>query len=183
MSEETTKKLFIGICCLTSKRNNPFWEFSLKSRAIPYEEVSWVPPEKYHMSLAFIGEVDEKQENVLRKNLSKLKAKSFDLSFNGTAFLPHACLSVIAELSPRLINLKNAVDSARGNVGELPYHSMFIPHVILGKIDEIGYNYKKFWEEQKFKYATHINCIHLYESIKINGQTEYRILESYLLED
>lgn len=49
----------------------------------------WVPAEQIHLTLAFLGEIDEKASERLIAELARIQSATFNLSFDGTGCFPN----------------------------------------------------------------------------------------------
>ena len=63
------QKLFIGISCSNDMSPNPFLEMVLHSTVFTSTDVDWVPTENYHLTLAYIGDISEKEGFILTNSL------------------------------------------------------------------------------------------------------------------
>lgn len=99
----------------------------------------WVPPENYHLTLRFIGEVDNGRADDIDATLSGITARSFDLTLAGVgAFESRGranALWVGVEKNPALEHLRAKVESAVVRAGCEPERRRFIPHVTLARLD------------------------------------------------
>ncbi|MCS6853307.1 MAG: RNA 2',3'-cyclic phosphodiesterase [Elioraea sp.] len=99
----------------------------------------WVPPENYHLTLRFIGEVDNGRADDIDAGLSAIAARGFDLTLAGvgtfeTRGRPHA-LWVGVERNAALEHLRAKVESAVVRAGCEPERRRFVPHVTLARLD------------------------------------------------
>jgi 2'-5' RNA ligase len=99
----------------------------------------WVPPENYHLTLRFIGEVDNGRADDIDASLSGISARGFDLTLAGVgAFESHGranALWVGVEKNPALEHLRAKVESAVVRAGCEPERRKFMPHVTLARLD------------------------------------------------
>ncbi len=99
----------------------------------------WVPPENYHLTLRFIGEVDNGRADDIDAGLSAIAARGFDLTLSGvgtfeTRGRPHA-LWVGVERNAALEQLRAKVESAVVRAGCEPERRRFVPHITLARLD------------------------------------------------
>ncbi|MBO1077612.1 RNA 2',3'-cyclic phosphodiesterase [Roseomonas haemaphysalidis] len=101
----------------------------------------WVPPENYHLTLRFIGEVENLLADELDEALSAIRAKPFDLQLRGLDVFEKAgrihSLFVGVERSDRLTHLQNKVETALVRAGLPPERKRFTPHVTLARVDKV----------------------------------------------
>jgi 2'-5' RNA ligase len=97
----------------------------------------WIDPEHYHVTLRFIGDVDDIVAHEVASLLARVRRESFDLrvddlkSFGGRK--PRA---VVAALGPAqaLMELQGEHERLMQRVGLEPEGRKFIPHVTLARL-------------------------------------------------
>lgn len=110
------------------------------SRSAPRARVSWVAPDRAHITVHFIGEVEADTADRIRAALEPpLAARAFDLTIAGTGVFP-------ARGRPRVLwaGISRGVDQARAVEREVvsrlapkaggPVPEAFHPHLTLGRI-------------------------------------------------
>ena len=100
----------------------------------------WTPPANMHITLRFIGEVDEPTAEEINYNLSHIEAPAFDLELQrlgtfGQGIKAHA-LWVGVPLTPALAHLQHKVESAVVRAGQPPEGRKFTPHVTLARLNK-----------------------------------------------
>lgn len=94
----------------------------------------WVEPEKFHITLAFFGEVSEDAARLLDRELGHIHQPGFDISLNGVGHFgknsPHALWAGI-ELSEPLMRLHVDCLGAAREVGIRPEKRRYTPHITL----------------------------------------------------
>jgi 2'-5' RNA ligase len=98
----------------------------------------WVPPENFHITLRFIGEVDEGLGRDIADELAQLRANSFDVRLSGAGHFESGRrvqqLWVGVERSEALFALQSRVNSIVTRlVG--PDARRFRPHVTLARLN------------------------------------------------
>ena len=106
------------------------------------EGARWVAPQNLHITLRFIGEVDEDVGEDLAAALTAVAALPFTVTLRGLGTFghpPHA-LWVGAEDAPSgaLAALNGAVESVLVRQGLEPEHRKFTPHVTLARFRNVG---------------------------------------------
>jgi len=100
----------------------------------------WVPPENYHLTLRFIGEVENVLADELDEALATIRAKPFDLTLRGLDVFEKAgriqSLYVGVERCERLLHLQSKVETALQRAGLPPERKKFAPHVTLARTDK-----------------------------------------------
>lgn len=100
----------------------------------------WTPPENYHVTLRFIGEVDENQCDDIHDALSEVRAPAFPLSVAGFGSFEAGhrahTLWVGVEKEPALLHLRDKVERAVVSAGMEPERRKFQPHVTLASVKQ-----------------------------------------------
>lgn len=108
-------------------------------RALLSAPVGWTAPDKFHVTLQFLGEVPEAEVPELREALTGVAVEPFMLNVTDLGTLPsHESASVIAtELSGQmdvLEQLVNAIQLATRPLGFAPERRAYHPHVTLARL-------------------------------------------------
>jgi 2'-5' RNA ligase len=97
----------------------------------------WVDPGNFHLTLRFIGEIDEGTAADIDEALSRLKARPFSLQLAGAGVFggdkPRQ-LWVGVEREPALGSLQGKIEQALTRVGLPPEPRKFAPHVTLARL-------------------------------------------------
>ena len=97
----------------------------------------WVDPGNLHLTLRFIGEVDEGVAADIDEALLRVRARRFQLRLAGTGVFggnrPHV-LWVGVERDPELWALRDKVEQALIRLGLEPESRKFAPHVTLARL-------------------------------------------------
>jgi len=98
----------------------------------------WVPPENYHMTLRFIGEVEHGQAEDIHLALSRITAPPVQVTLAGLDWFGTRSkvrtVVVKAERSDPLVHLQRKVESAVVRVGMDREERKFLPHVALARL-------------------------------------------------
>ncbi len=149
-----------------------------------FQQIRWLPPENCHLTLAFLGDVEEMRLERLARNLTQnLADKPLGaLRFNEVSPFPfNARPKVIAALAENTVWLKNLQSSCvRGvrNSGIELDRRRFVPHVTLARMN--GRKRKTSGLPPLF-FETQITVkeVVLYESILHPEGAEYHMLEVF----
>lgn len=99
----------------------------------------WTPPENYHLTLRFIGEVEPWRAEEVDEALAAIRARPFDLSLAGVGTFEKggriASLWVGAERSEALSHLQAKVETALQRIGLERERRRFAPHVTLARTE------------------------------------------------
>jgi RNA 2',3'-cyclic 3'-phosphodiesterase len=110
-------------------------------------DAHWVPEEQYHLTLRFLGEMENSRLEMLRESLASLKASSFYLTLHGLGLFPlrgdPEVLWTGVDRSDELLSLRHKVERLVVGHGVEPDTRKFFPHITLARIgncdqDEIG---------------------------------------------
>jgi 2'-5' RNA ligase len=98
---------------------------------------NWVPPEQLHLTLAFLGEVDEATCALLGEKLAEIVAPGFTLQFSSSGCFPDRRRPRViwAGLSPSplLTALAEQVSKAVRSCGIAQEERPFSPHITLAR--------------------------------------------------
>ncbi len=101
----------------------------------------WVPPENYHLTLRFIGELPRFRAEEVDLALAGLRAPGFALQLAGVGAFEKAgrvnALWVGVERSPQLDHLQAKVETALQRAGLDRERRRFLPHVTLARMDGV----------------------------------------------
>ncbi len=99
----------------------------------------WVDPGNFHLTLRFIGEVDEGTAADVDEAMLRLKARRFSLQLAGVGVFggdkPRQ-LWVGVEREPALASLQGKIETALIRAGLPPEPRKFAPHVTLARLRE-----------------------------------------------
>jgi RNA 2',3'-cyclic 3'-phosphodiesterase len=97
----------------------------------------WVDPGNFHLTLRFIGEVDEGVASDIDEALAQIRAARFALALAGIGHFGNGerprQLWVGVDKSPALLHLQDKVESALMRMGLPPETRKFTPHVTLAR--------------------------------------------------
>jgi 2'-5' RNA ligase len=126
-------RLFVGLDLPWPVRER----LSLLTGGIP--GARWLPPENYHITLRFIGEVAAHQAEEIDLALAGLRARGFSISLTGVGTFEKAgrpvALWVGVERNPQLDLLQAKIETACQRVGLEPERRRFTPHITLARLD------------------------------------------------
>ena len=99
----------------------------------------WVDPGNFHLTLRFIGEVDEGRAADIDEALLRLRARRFALQLAGVGLFGNGKprqLWVGVEREPALATLQSKIEQALMRIGLPPEQRKFSPHVTLARLRE-----------------------------------------------
>jgi 2'-5' RNA ligase len=97
----------------------------------------WIDPENYHLTLRFIGDVDDSVAREVAWLLGQVRRREFELRFDGvSSFGGRRPRAVIAALAPtrELLELQAEHERLMQRVGLEPEGRKFTPHVTLARL-------------------------------------------------
>jgi len=118
---------------------------SLKDRLAPLMAglpgARWVPPENLHLTLRFVGEVDEREAALLDEALVTIERSPFELQVSGCGIFaqrrgPEAVWIGVAS-TPPLVDLQAAIERAAVRAGLAPEEKRFRPHITLARLKDV----------------------------------------------
>jgi 2'-5' RNA ligase len=99
----------------------------------------WIPPENYHLTLRFIGEIEPWRAEEVDAALAAVRAPRFDLALAGVGTFEKGgriqSIHVTAERSEALTRLQTKVETALQRIGLEPERRRFAPHVTLARTE------------------------------------------------
>lgn len=135
-------------------------------------EARWTPPEKYHVTLRFIGEVTEERAETIADALREVRAAPVTLRPRGLTAFPSRrkprVLVVSLEKTPALSSLYQAVEEALEAVGVSPEDRDYHPHLTIARLKQAHpenvHAYLRAQESLEID-PLPVEQFHLYESI------------------
>ena len=97
----------------------------------------WIDPENYHLTLRFIGDIDDAMAHEIESMLGSVRRRSFQVRFDGlSSFGGRKPRAVVASLapSPAVMELQAEHERLMQRVGLEPEGRKFIPHVTLARL-------------------------------------------------
>jgi len=99
----------------------------------------WIDPENYHLTLRFIGDVDDVIAREVAYMLGRVKREAFELRMEGlTSFGGRKPRAVVATAStaPALLEIQAEQERLMQRIGLEPEGRKYIPHVTLARLRE-----------------------------------------------
>ena len=121
-------RLFVGIDL------PPALKLSLSLLANGLPSARWIDPGNYHVTIRFIGEVDEGMAGDIDLALGRIRAPRFDVALSGVGSFAGRQLYVGVERNDALFHLFNKVESALVRLGLEPEGRRYTPHVTLARL-------------------------------------------------
>jgi 2'-5' RNA ligase len=101
----------------------------------------WIDPENYHITLRFIGDIDEPTADEIAHALARVDRRAFDVSLEGLGAFgsrkPHSLFAGV-KVSPALRDLQAEHERIIQRLGLEPERRKFTPHVTLARLKSAG---------------------------------------------
>lgn len=165
------------------------WQLGQLLAEEPPRAVRPVRPAQLHLTLHFLGEVEDEAHAVLPKALARVTHDAFPIAIRGTGVFPsHGRPTVlwagVAESQP-LAELHTGVAAAIESCGLDVERRPYVPHVTLARLMPAV---PRAWTARFLADtagltigAIPVDRFHLYHSHKLDGATEHSIEASFLL--
>lgn len=160
---------------------------ALQSFATPGWEASWVPPENFHITLAYAGDVEEPLANDLDGELANLRSPGFELELKGVGAFGGARPSILyaAVTRPRgLIELQERHARIMRRLGIEVDSRKYTPHVTLARPRHAPVDAVQAWIAANNLYSSGpipVERAILYSSHKVGGGRHYEPEREYPL--
>lgn len=173
-------RLFVALDLPESLRS----ELSRLGRAV--EAARPTPLEQLHVTLRFLGEVDEELGGRFAAEAAGLRAPAFELTPSGLGCFPNARRPRIAwagfEPCQPLLELQAAMETLSRDCGLEPETKPFRPHVTLARWKRPDRRAAVGWLEEQGDFAAPpflVTRFHLYSSVLHPSGAEHRRLRSF----
>lgn len=97
----------------------------------------WIDPENYHLTLRFIGDIDDALANEIAGLLGRVHRRPFELRLEGLSSFggrkPRAVVASAAQVAP-LMELQAEQERLLQRIGLEPEGRRFMPHVLLARL-------------------------------------------------
>jgi len=151
--------------------------------------VRWVEREQLHLTLKFLGEVEEARLGTIEDALAGLDVERFFLPLEGVGKFPkrgatRVLWAGLGRGHPRLFQLHKLVNDQLFQHGFEPDKRIFHPHLTLARCGDVPANQLKAWLRRYagFEAAPFtVSQFHLYSSKLLPGGPLYRIESSWSL--
>jgi 2'-5' RNA ligase len=98
----------------------------------------WVDAGNLHLTLRYIGEVDEGIASDIDAALAQIRAQSFEVALAGVGCFGDRMLWVGVDKNPPLLHLREKVESSLVRLGLDPETRRYAPHVTLARLRNAG---------------------------------------------
>ena len=165
--------------------------YSSLNALLEAENIKWVDPGNIHLTLAFLGDTEEKRIKILSDMLGDICCdfKEFDFVLSGTGIFKNIrdprVLWIGIKSADRLFAINSLITEGLKINGFNTEERPFSPHLTLGRMKSIrdAENLKTVLERYKDHQiqSVHANEVILYESILMQTGPLYKPLGKYML--
>ena len=101
----------------------------------------WIEPENYHVTLRFIGDIDQRLAGDADDVLSEIRRPSFPVTLDGLSWFgadkPRAIVAKVRPAAP-LVELQAEQERRLRRVGVEPETRKFVPHVTMARLRSVS---------------------------------------------
>jgi len=183
------KRIFIAV--KVSPEDELLKMFSSLKTILRADNITWVDPANIHLTLAFLGDTDEKRITILNRMLSNTCTGfgEFDFNLTGTGvfknFRDPRVLWAGIRSAERLIQLNKIIAEGLKLNGFVTGEREFKPHLTLGRVKSVrdNENFKSVLEKYRDHHlqVIHVNEVVLFESILTQTSPIYISLGNFSL--
>ena len=160
--------------------------FNLQKEFSKYLKAKWVEKKNLHLTLKFLGDLDENKLENVKKRLSDVKIKGFKIYLNEIGVFPNEdFINVVwVGLKPteEILDLQKKIDEELLDL--FSKDQKFLSHITLGRVKSIKNKekFKKILKETEIKKIEfEVNNFRLYKSELTKDGPKYYLLEEYNL--
>lgn len=147
----------------------------------------WIEREDFHMTLRFVGDVDDNVASELALMLQAVSPPAFDLQLRGVGAFggakPHAIYAGVAE-NAALRRLQGAQERVCQGIGLAPEQRKYTPHVTLARLRQANAGEVQGYIAAHNLYASRlfeVSSFVLFSSRPSRGGGPYAVVERYEL--
>lgn len=162
---------------------------ALSRLAAPEIDARWTPAEQYHLTLRFLGHVDDETAERIGTNLSSIRSSAFRATIEGLDVFPSVrrprVLVALIDHAPDLMALQDAIDHATKNLGIKPDRKAFNPHVTIARFRDVRpLEVRRYLDAHAAFRAGQfdVGTFHLYRSDLSPKGAKHTVLETYPLD-
>ena len=148
----------------------------------------WVPVEQLHLTLRFIGEIDDSQLTSVQESLALVNGSPFPLTLQGVGHFPPRrsphVLWVGISAGPELVELYQQVEAAVQTAGLPAEERPFSPHITLARLRDTPPSAVAAYEQVHREFSagtTVVTAFHLFESFLTTQGARHVQLNSFPL--
>ena len=181
------KRLFVAIKLIPD--NNTLKIYNSLRNDLNYNKIRWVEPEKFHLTLKFIGQTDETKLPIIIDSIKKtienngaIKIIINKIGIFGSSYNPRIIWLGVSK-NEELKTLANKLINNLAKIGFKKDRQNFIPHFTIGRISQIAdkqlFNNSLEKKRQDIHQQLIIEEVILYESIFNRKKHEYKEITNF----
>lgn len=151
-----------------------------------YPGIKKVSPENFHITMRFLGEIDDRQAEAIKKKLGEIEAEKFKVSLDKICFFPNenrmrVIWIGVKEGQDKIINLQKEIDLRLEELGFPKEQNEFKPHLTIARIKFIK-DKKRILEDAgciKIEKSFTAESFDLMQSILDRSGPEYSIVSRF----
>lgn len=133
---------FIAIDLIEEETRNKIIQVQEKIDATEAGNLNLVKPENFHITMKFLGDINESEVKEIKEVLNQFKKYSAEeLTVNGIGVFPHyGYIKVIwagLESKPILQEIKSELETKLANLGFETDDRDFKPHITIGRVKDV----------------------------------------------
>jgi len=147
----------------------------------------WTPPENYHLTLRFIGELARHEAEEIDLALATVRIPAFTLALQGVGTTEkggRAQLWAGVDRNAALSHLQGKIETALQRAGLPPERRRFMPHVTLGRLERAADPRLGAWVQARNLFRSlpfQVGSFALFSSLLGHGHPEYMMEVEYEL--
>lgn len=150
----------------------------------------WVPRERFHMTLKFIGDIPGQFQKDVEAALDPIRVQSFLLPIEGigcfpTIGKPHAVWAGVSSAHPRLFQLHKRIDDALFGIGIEPEKRIYHPHITLARVNQAADESVRQFIKRHHDFGAapfKVQAFHLLRSEVVEGRRVYETERTWELD-
>jgi RNA 2',3'-cyclic 3'-phosphodiesterase len=146
-------------------------------------KIRWTPPANMHVTLSFLGQVNEARRDVIEKALATIHAHRMKLALDGFGTFERAgVLYASVKPSSVLLALVEKVVAAMEGIGFARESRPYSPHVTLARTRDHLRLRSNHPEDPAFHQNFETSEFRLYQSVTLPGGAQYEVLRVFPLD-
>lgn len=149
------------------------------------DELRWMPPEMWHVTLQFLGNASVQQYECLAASLRDISSPPFAIQLGEPGFFERAGIfHVRVERSPKLLSIQQSVVAATSKCGFVAEDRPYSPHITLARNRGRGAGIRRLRERVGAGPKFHAFTAHeflLYESFPEPSGSRYEVRARFAL--
>lgn len=155
----------------------------------PSWKARWATPDQFHLTLRFLGPVEEDRLPELTRTLAEIEAPAFELAPRGLMVLPSLTrprvLAAAVGPVPELHALQAEIERRVVELGFTPENRPFRPHITLARLKQVPTAAVRSFLQRHRDFALTpfpVRAFHLYESHLHPDGARYEMLHRFPLQ-